>query len=136
MVILDWLQQHREILGWLGAVSLVTFFATIAAVPLFLVSLPQEYLSGDAPPRSAAWAAPLRGIYRIGKNVFGGLLLLAGVALLVLPGQGLLTIFVGLVLTDVPGKRPMLRRIIGRRSILDRVNRLREKTGRPPLLPP
>ncbi len=130
------LAEHRQLLGWLGAVSVISFFGTIAAVPLFLVALPADYLSETARPLSASWPAGLRWAYRAAKNAFGAVLILAGLAMLVLPGQGLLTIFVGLVLTDLPGKRRLLRRLLGRRSVFARVNRLREKSGRAPLSPP
>jgi hypothetical protein len=136
MLTFDWIRQNGELLGWLGAVSVLTFFGTIAAVPLFLIALPADYLSGTAAPISAAWPGPVRWIYRIGKNAVGGVLLVAGVAMLVLPGQGLLTIFVGLVLTDIPAKRRLLRRALGGRAVFDKVNRLRERAGRPPLSPP
>jgi hypothetical protein len=133
--IFQFLQQHPELIAWLGGISVLTFFGTIAAVPVFLIVLPHDYLSGIAPPRSAAWPAPLRWIYRIVKNAVGWALILAGLLMLVLPGQGLLTIFAGLVLSDVPGKRRIIRGILGRESVFDKVNRLREKAGKPPLDP-
>lgn len=134
--ILQFFQQHPECLAWLGGVSALTFIGTIVGVPVFLVVLPADYLVGAAHPRSAAWPAPLRLVYRIGKNVVGGVLLAAGLAMLVLPGQGLLTIFAGLVLSDVPGKRRMIRKILGRKPVFERANRLRARFDRPPLSPP
>jgi hypothetical protein len=136
MQIFQFLQQHPELIAWLGGLSVLTFFGTIAGVPVFLIALPHDYLLGTAPPRSAAWPTPMRWIYRIGKNLAGWLFLIAGLLMLVLPGQGLLTIFAGLVLSDVPGKRRILRAILGREPVFDRVNRLREKAGKPPLDPP
>ena len=50
------------------------------------------------------------------------------------PGQGMLTILIGLMLLDVPGKRRLERRIVGRRRILQAINRLRKRFGRPPLV--
>jgi hypothetical protein len=51
----------------------------------------------------------------------------------VLPGQGLLTILIALILLDFPGKRSLERRIIARPKVLRAVNGLRTKAGRPPL---
>ena len=132
----DWFQQNGVLLGWLGAASAITFLGTIAAVPAFLIILPTDYLSEDARPISAGWPKPLRWTYRVGKNMIAGALLLAGIAMLLLPGQGLLTIFVALMIADIPGKRQILRRIIGRHSVFERVNRLRQKFGKPPLSEP
>jgi len=71
------------------------------------------------------------------KNLLGLVLLLAGIAMLALPGQGLLTILMGLLLTNFPGKRFLELRIMGIPSILKSVNWIRAKADRPPLkLPP
>jgi hypothetical protein len=64
----------------------------------------------------------------LGLVVFGLLLSLPGI-----PGQGLLTILLGLILLDFPGKRRLERWILRRPGILERVNRLRHRFGRPPL---
>ena len=59
--------------------------------------------------------------------------MLAGLAMLVLPGQGLLTILIGLMLLDFPGKRRLERRIVARPAILAMLNRMRARRGRDPL---
>ena len=57
--------------------------------------------------------------------------------MLALPGQGLLTIFMGLMLMNFPGKRSLELRIIRIPSILKSVNWMRAKADHPPLnLPP
>ena len=63
--------------------------------------------------------------------LFGVLLSLPGV-----PGQGLLTILVGLLLLDMPGKQQLERRLLGRPAIIHAVNRLRDRVGRKPLICP
>jgi hypothetical protein len=50
-----------------------------------------------------------------------------------IPGQGVLTMIVGLTLLDFPGKRGLECRLIGRPRILRTINRLRARFGRPPL---
>ena len=73
-------------------------------------------------------------IVRLLKNATGGLFLIAGIAMLVLPGQGLLTILIGLMLIDFPGKRRFELALIRRRHVLNAVNWMRQKSGRDPLL--
>ena len=46
----------------------------------------------------------LRPLLLIAKNLLGFVLIVAGIAMLVLPGQGLLTIVVGVVLMNFPGR--------------------------------
>jgi len=53
--------------------------------------------------------------------------------MLVLPGQGLLTIFVGLMLLDFPGKYQVERRAVSYKPILRSINWLRQRVGRDPL---
>jgi hypothetical protein len=76
----------------------------------------------------------LRIIGRILKNVVGVLFVLAGLSMLVLPGQGVLTILIGLSLVDFPGKQRLEARIIGQRSVFKAVNSLRARFGRPPFV--
>jgi UPF0716 family protein affecting phage T7 exclusion len=57
----------------------------------------------------------------------GAVLLLAGVAMLILPGQGLLTLAIGLGLMNLPGKRSLIRHLIGRPRVLRTINQFRAK---------
>jgi len=61
--------------------------------------------------------------------------LLLGIVLSVpgIPGQGILTILLGLIMIDIPGKRPLEARIIKRPTILAAVNKLRSRYGKEPL---
>ncbi|WP_447980744.1 hypothetical protein [Candidatus Nitrospira bockiana] len=56
--------------------------------------------------------------------------------MLVLPGQGVLAILVGLTLLDFPGKRQLQSRLVRQRKVLESLNGIRRKFHRPPLLPP
>ena len=69
----------------------------------------------------------------VGKNLLGSVLMVAGVAMLVLPGQGVLTILVGFLLVDFPGKYPLERWLVSRRAIGAPLNWLRSRAGRAPL---
>ena len=53
--------------------------------------------------------------------------------MLALPGQGILTMLVGLMLMDFPGKRSLEIRIIGNRMVSRTVNWMRRKAKREPL---
>ncbi len=70
----------------------------------------------------------------VGKNVLGIALIAIGLFLSLpgVPGQGLLTILVGLVLMDVPGKRKWERKVLANQRIGTYVSRLRARFGRPP----
>ena len=134
----DWLQAHSEILWATGIASAVMMLCGIAIVPWILLRLPRDYF---LPPRrhritperlSLATGIPLL----VGKNMLGIVLILAGLAMLVLPGQGLLTIILGLALTNFPGKFKLQRRLVGHPSVLNSLNWLRRRFGRTPFIAP
>jgi hypothetical protein len=115
---------------------LATFTVSLAIVVAILVLLPAEFLLDrfqrdwwiDQHP-VVRWSA------KIAKNVCGAVLVLLGIILSLpgVPGQGLLTILIGLLLLDFPGKRRLERSLIERRGVAARINRLRACFGRPPL---
>jgi hypothetical protein len=132
--VFDWLKDHGWVAGAITAASVLMLLATGAAAVWMLGRLPPDYLTHTGRGRRFAWAPPPARIALIaGKNVLGWLLIAAGLAMLALPGQGLLTIIVGLVLVDLPGKRRLERTILCREGVFKRVNALRRKMGRPPL---
>jgi hypothetical protein len=88
----------------LAIVSAIVFVGTLIAIPFILVRLPEDYFDVRVP---RAWMKDhhpaLRVIGHIIKNVAGALFVLAGLSMLILPGQGVLTILIGLSLL-FPGK--------------------------------
>jgi len=68
-----------------------------------------------------------------GTLIAGVVMGVAGLAMLVLPGQGILTMLIGISLIDFPGKRQLERKLIGQPAVLHTINKVREKFGRPPL---
>jgi hypothetical protein len=121
--------------GWLGGASLLMFIGSIIAVPLVVVRLPNNVLRRER-KLVRNWPRYLSFPFIALKNVFGVLFLLSGLAMLVLPGQGLLTLFVGLLLVDFPRKRVLVRRVLGNKRVLRSINRLRARFGKPELMPP
>jgi hypothetical protein len=117
--------------GWLFALSIGSLVITLLLLPVIVVRLPPDYFVGERPKSAAG-----RGswIVRVGKNVLGVVFLLAGLAMIVLPGQGLLTVLIGLLLVDFPGKRKLERKFVRRPRILKFLNKMRSKRGKPPLV--
>ncbi|MHC4067093.1 MAG: hypothetical protein ACYSUI_21665 [Planctomycetota bacterium] len=115
--------------------SLVIFFGSLLVMPALVVRIRADYFSHDERPRSR-WADrhPLAQLtLRVGKNTLGCLLALAGIAMLVLPGQGLLTLLVGFLMVDFPGKYRFEKWLVGRRFVLRPINWLRRRAHRDPL---
>lgn len=107
--------------------SVAAVLASIVLVPRFLAGLPKDYLSASRVPVHP----PM--LLRCLRNLLGVVLVLLGLAMLVLPGQGLLTVLVGVLLLDFPGKHRLVLRLLGRPRVLKLVNKLRAHRGSPPL---
>lgn len=118
----------------LFVISLVISFAAIGVV---MVKIPENYFSShykrDFMPGSP-WLVRWGAV--IAKNILGVFLILVGIVLSLpgVPGQGILTILLGLIMIDIPGKRPLEARIIKRPTVLNAINKLRAKYGKPPLV--
>lgn len=119
--------------------SALIFVGSLLAMPHLVARIDADYFSHDRRPRSR-WGSEhpaIRLAVRIGKNVLAAVLMLAGLAMLILPGQGLLTLFVGFVLVDFPGKYRLEKWLVSRRLIHRPINWLRARAGHGPLtLPP
>ena len=128
-----WFESHQTVLTWMGIFSLVLFFGTLIAVPVIIVSLPHDLLKRGDQSAGKQWLNLWYLPYVITKNVFGFIVLIAGIVMLVLPGQGLITIFLGLALINFPGKRKLIRRLLSQKRIYMAITRLRAKFNKPPL---
>jgi hypothetical protein len=111
------------------SVALSALFVGIVLVKVPARYFHSEYQRGFLP--NASWLTRWGAV--IGKNILGVILVLAGIVMLIGPGQGILTILIGLVLLDIPGKRPFEARLIKRPKVLSAVNNLRAKYEKPPL---
>lgn len=66
------------------------------------------------------------------RNVFGLFLLTAGILMLVLPGQGILTVLISLLFLDFPGRRKLILKILSSEKTEQALNRIRRKFGKKP----
>ena len=138
---MDSLAELANFVTWRTAllgvsIFLVSFFVNLAIVSLILVKLPVDHFKKGhhvefwSGPRPALNAAKV-----IGKNILGILLVLLGIILSLpgVPGQGLLTVLLGIMLLDFPGKTSLERKLLSRKEIVSTINRLRAKFDKPPL---
>jgi hypothetical protein len=123
---------------WLVAISMVSLIAGLLLLPVFVTRIPVDYFSHPHRNRlSASSRHPLIRLLIIGtKNLLGAVLVLAGLLMLFLPGQGLVMLLVGLMIMNYPGKFALERWLITRPHILPAVNWLRAKFDHPSLFAP
>ena len=125
---LDW----QQLLLWASAMSLLMAVATLIAIPWVVTRLPSDYFSR---PMRVIWRlspdAPVLALV-VGtlKNLLGLVLVILGLIMLVTPGQGLLTLLVGLLLMNFPGKYQLERWLVMRPGLLRGMNWLRRRAGK------
>ncbi len=129
--------NHEALFIGVAVASLAIFLVTMAAIPYAATLIPADYFLGQKRPlrsvggnrRSLLWV-----VARIIKNIAGVVLILAGIAMLVTPGQGLLTIMAGFMLVEFPGKFRLERWIVCHTPVLRLLNRFRRQRGRKPII--
>ncbi len=133
-VVVDIWSRYQQEIWMLGVASAVMLVISAALIPYLIVRMPADfYAESNHRRRLFQDHRGLRIVFLTLKNALGGLLLVAGVLMLVLPGQGILTILAALALLDFPGKRALEMRILHRPAMLKSINWLRRRAGRKPL---
>jgi len=131
-------EQHQVLLGVVGILSAIIFVASILSLPFLVSLIPTDYFQSHEPYRKRhKYKHPvIRLLILALKNITGWLLIIAGIIMLVLPGQGLITLTMGLLFINFPGKRKLECTLISNQKILRSINWLRAKRNREPLLAP
>ncbi|MCX4188178.1 PGPGW domain-containing protein [Methylophaga sp. OBS4] len=133
--IVEQIWNNEALLWTLGALSVLSLFASMVLIPFLVVRIPVDYFSEEK-RHPLPWAhrhVVIRWIVLVLKNVIGLFFLLLGIGMLFLPGQGLVTMFIGILLLNFPGKYRLERWLVRRPSVRNAVNWLRRRSGRPPL---
>ena len=122
---------------WGFLIFLVTFVVSVVITVFVVIKLPATYFLAAHGREFWVERHPvLRWGGLIGKNLLGAVLVLLGIVMSLpgVPGQGVLTILLGVMLLDFPGKRALELKLVSRPQVLRAINGIREKFDRPPLL--
>ena len=115
----------------------VTFSISLAIVSLIMVKIPADYFRRDKPRELWADKPPIvRFLLVLVKNLLGLLLVALGIVMSLpgVPGQGILTILLGIMLLDFPGKRDLEHRLVSQPRVLNAINKLRHRFGKDSLV--
>lgn len=129
------IEEHATAIGWITSISLILLLGSAIVVPWIVVRIPSDFFFHERrPPSRFAFEHPaIRGAIFLVRNLLGSVLFLAGVAMLVLPGQGMLTLAMAVVLMDFPSKHKLERWVVRFPPVLKSINWLRRKSNVPPL---
>lgn len=128
------LDQLETAFPWLTLAGVIMALLSMLAIPWLVVRMPSDYFV--APERRSAARGPLGWTIWALRNLLAVVLIMLGILMLVLPGQGLLTILIGVASSTFPGKYRLERRLVRHRRIMAALNWIRRKNHRPPLQPP
>lgn len=127
----------HPLLGWLAVISLFTFVLSLILIPWVIGRLPQDCFiklhHNDKPQIQPSIGAVALSIFR---NILGLTLLLSGIIMLFLPGQGLLTILLGALLISFPGKQKLVQALVSQPKIQHSMDWIRKKRNKPPFFWP
>ena len=133
---MDILQDKEILLYWFTVASAIGLFLSILLVPWIITQIPADYfLHKKRKEKTFFIRHPLiKVMVLILRNLFGIVLILAGIIMLFIPGQGVISIITGIILTDFPYKYRLEQWIISQPKILQTINTLRRKAGKEALI--
>jgi len=119
-------------LEWLTLISIATFLLSIIIIPWYVCRLPRDYFSDilEHPHHPSRDSRHI--VLVVLKNTAGVILVAAGIAMLFLPGQGLLTMLIGILCMSFPGKRKLILYLITRPAVQRSLDWTRKKLHSPP----
>ena len=120
---------------WLVGISVGTIVFLFVMVAIVLSFLPRDYFVNDTSPRVRALSSPLHIISFLIRNVLGIVLVVVGLILVLpifplIPGSGFLVSAVGLIISDIPGRKSLLRMVVRPTRVRNCINWVRRKFGR------
>ena len=135
--IISWSSMNSDLLFLLGSLSIFILIISVFMMVLIISFLPEDYFKSEnrnliSSIQNSRYPL-LKLLVLITKNFFGVLLLLSGILMLVLPGQGILTIITGLVFMDYPGKYKFERKLLRQKGVINSINWIRSLLNKPSL---
>jgi len=126
--------EYSLLLEWLGVVSVLTFIGSLIAIPWIIAKLPENYFIRHRQLVTERHARhPLIAkLILLFRNVIGSIFMAAGILMLLLPGQGIITILIGISFMDFPKKHKLVDYLVRRPKVIKLLNWIRQKEKKPP----
>ena len=124
---------YKDLILWFGSISLFVFLFSLLSIKWLVSLIPEDYFINKKDSKIKTNNILIWYTVLIFKNLIGYSLILGGIMMLVLPGQGLFTIIIGLMMSNYPGKYSIEKKFIAIPTILKSINWLRRKSNKPPI---
>lgn len=127
--------QNNQIFVYISGFSTILFLLSLLGLSWLISMIPYNYFVDEKRVSFIKMKNPLMWLLiMILKNAIGLALILCGILMLILPGQGVLTIITGLIFLDYPGKFRFERLLVKNKLILNSMNWIRRKLDKPDLI--
>ena len=124
---------YKDLILWFGSISLFVFLFSLFSLKWLVSLIPEDYFINKKDSKIKTNNILIWYIVLIFKNLIGYSLILGGIIMLVLPGQGLFTIIIGLMMSNYPGKYFIEKKFIAIPTVLKSINWLRRKSNKSPI---
>ena len=124
---------YKNLILWFGSISLFVFLFSLLSIKWLVSLIPEDYFINKKDSKIKTNNILIWYTVLVFKNLIGYSLILGGIMMLVLPGQGLFTIIIGLMMSNYPGKYSLEKKFIAIPTILKSINWLRRKSNKPPI---
>jgi hypothetical protein len=123
-----------ENLPWIIGTTLLSFLGIVILVVVVLCLLPSDYFMHDRQSLTRFWASPFALVSFLARNLLAIVLIVGGLILVLPifplpPGSGFLVSAVGLIISDIPGRKRLLLVIVRPRKVINTINWMRRKFG-------
>ena len=122
--------ENRDLIIVLTIVTGITIVTSIVIIPYIILNLTPDYFLYKRQPMFKYKHRFIRYFVLIIKNVFGYILFLLGIIMLFIPGQGLLSIALGILLINFPGKKKVEKKMFSNKKVNKIINIIRNKFGK------
>lgn len=131
----DWLERTPHAGWWIAGIWLLSFFGSLALMRILIVRMPADWFCRHDRPLQRRHPA-LVIVLILARNLVGLLLLVAGLVMLVGPGQGVLVLLLAVGFLDFPGKRRLELALVKRPRVRAAIDWIRRRAGRAPIILP
>ena len=122
---------------WGAIVAVTTFIVSNVVIIALLLLIPKDGLLDRPKVSKPRDRHPLVhwGVL-IAKNALGGVLIVLGIVMALpgVPGPGLVSILLGVLLMSIPGKHRLVRTLLRHPVVLGTINQWRTRFGQPALI--
>jgi len=116
---------------WITIASVLTSLIGMGIVTKVIIGLPTDYFLEQGRRKPLADHPVLAVVLLVLRNLAGLLFFLAGIAMNVLPGPGLLTMVLGLSMMNFPGRHRLINWLLSLKQVRKSLNWIRKKAHQP-----